>query len=1025
MLKYILNQSLGHPRLVLLGTVMVMAVGFQLMRTMELDVFPDLTAPTVVVMTESHGLSAEEVEQLVTYPLETALNGTPNIRRLRSSSSQGFSTIWVEFDWDIDVYLARQLVAERLTTVQSLLPEAADVPVMAPVSSIMGEVMIVVLESESHDLVQLRSLADWQIRPRLMAVQGVANVSVLGGLVSQLEVQVNQAKLLHHRASLSEVIESAQKASDGAAGGGVFDERGNQYAIRVAGRVRSAGEVAAAPVSNHTGLRLEDVAEVKWHHAAPLGAASCNGDEAVVLTITKQPGINTLNLTSDLESALADLEQQLPAGISMRSDVFRQSDFIESSIDNLQRTLLEGAFFVTLVLLLFLMNWRTTLISVLAIPLSLMTSMMVLWVLGYELNTMSLGGMAIAIGALVDDAIIDVENVYRRLRQRKGESILVVVREASLEIRSSIVVATFIILVSFVPLFFLSGMEGRLLQPLGIAFIASILTSLVVAITVTPVLCSLLLNGEQNRHEEGGSTRVELALRVWYEALLRRALAWPKAVVGGAALLTVVALAGFVGLGSSFLPPFNEGSLVVSVVGPPGMSLEESNRVGRMAERLLLEMPEVDVVSRRSGRAELDEHAQGVNSSEIDAPFQLMDGTSTGAFFDEVRERLSVLPGVNVSLGQPISHRIDHMLSGTRANIAVKVFGDDLNVLRDVNQELVAVFETLPQLTDVAPEPQIEVPEVKIIPKDNMLAAHGLSRADLAHFVELGLGGAHVGEVYLGTRERRPLVVRLAEKDRTHLEDLHELTLDLPGGARVPLGEVASIQSVSAAYAVSRENVERKSVIAVNVAEGTDLAGAVEAIQESLATFDLPEGVRVEIGGQYESVQTANRLLVGTALLALLAIFGLLFWEFRTWKLAALVLANLPLALIGGIAAIALTSGVVNIASIIGLISLFGIATRNGILLISRYEDLRREQEEVEFSMLMQGAVDRLNPIVMTALSTAMALVPLALQAGESGSEIQSPMATVILGGLISATLLNLFVMPAMYSLLQEPAKTA
>ena len=1022
MLKYILNQSLAHPKLVLLGTAVVMAIGLQITRNMELDVFPDLTAPTVVVMTESHGLSAEEVEQLVTYPLETALNGTPSIRRLRSSSSQGFSTIWVEFDWDIDVYLARQLVSERLSSVRTALPDAVDAPVMAPVSSIMGEVMIVVLESESKSPQELRSLADWQVRPRLMAVQGVANVSVLGGLVSQLEVQVDQAKLLHHRASLSEVIESAQEAADGAAGGGVFDERGNQYAIRVAGRARSVDDIASAPLVHHTGLRLEDVAEVQWHHADPLGSASCNENDAVVLTVTKQPGVNTLNLTTELDEALSAMKSQLPQGVSLRSDVFRQSDFIEASISNLQRTLLEGAFFVTLVLLLFLMNWRTTLISVLAIPLSLMASIMVLWALGYELNTMSLGGMAIAIGALVDDAIIDVENVYRRLRQRKGEPILVVVRDASLEIRSSIVVATFIILVSFVPLFFLSGMEGRLLQPLGIAFIASVLTSLVVAITVTPVLCSMLLTKEHAERDGEGVTRVEAALRSWYVALLARTLNRPKTVVALASTMTVLAMILFTRLGSSFLPPFNEGSLVVSTVGPPGMSLEETNRVGRMAERLLLEMPEVDVVSRRSGRAELDEHAQGVNSSEIDAPFTLRDGKTAGAFFDEVRERLSVLPGVNVSLGQPISHRIDHMLSGTRANIAVKVFGDDLNVLRDVNLELVAAFEQLPQLTDVAPEPQIEVPEVKIIPRDDMLAAHGLTRSDLAHFVELGLGGAHVGEVYLGTRERRPLVVRLAEQDRTRLEELNELTLDVPGGARVPLGDVATIQSVSAAYAVSRENVERKSVIAVNVAEGTDLAGAVEAIQQALAAFELPEGVRVEIGGQYESVQTANRLLVVTALLALLAIFGLLYWEFQTWKLAGLVLANLPLALIGGIGAIAVTSGVVNIASIIGLISLFGIAARNGILLISRYEDLRKAKGGFDEAMLTKGAVDRLNPIVMTALSTAMALVPLALQAGESGSEIQSPMAVVILGGLISATVLNLFVMPAMYSLLSQPA---
>ena len=1020
MLQTILNQALANRRTVLVLSVLLMASGLFVARQMNVDVFPDLTAPTVVVMTESHGLSAEEVEQLVTFPIESALNGAPSIRRIRSSSSQGFSTVWVEFDWEMDVYLARQLVTERLVAVRSQLPAEADIPTLAPIASIMGEVMLVALQSDSRPATELRSVADWTIRPRLMATNGVANVSVLGGFVEQLCVSVDPGKLQHFGVGLHEVEAAAEAAAGGASGGGVFSDHGNQYTVRVAGRVRRPEDLAGALIPGHGGLRIRDVAEVRWDHSDPIGSGSCNAEDAVILTIAKQPGVNTLELTERLDGALADLASSLPEDIRFRTDVFRQADFIEASIDNLSQTLLEGAFFVIIVLFVFLMNWRTTAISLLAIPMSLLTSVLVLKGFGYEINTMSLGGMAIAIGALVDDAIIDVENVFKRLRERKGAPVLEVIRDASMEIRSSIIVATLIILVSFVPLFFLSGMEGRLLQPLGIAFMTSILTSLIVAVTVTPVLCSYLLTGPStlNRHEKG--TWLERWMRRLYVSMLGRVVDRPWTAALSSLALFLGAVVIFAKLGSSFLPPFNEGSLVISVVGPPGMSLEETNRVGTQAESLLLELPEISVVTRRSGRAELDEHAQGVNSSEIDAPFVLANGADRGAFFDRVRDALAVLPGVNVTLGQPISHRIDHMLSGTRANIAVKIFGDELGTLRRLSAELTAGLEALPELSDVTPEPQIEVPEIKITPRREQLAAYGLTAADLAHFVERGIGGHEVGEVFKGTRQRSPIVVRLDEATRTDVARLGELTLDLPSGQRVPLSAVATLESVGAAFAVSRENVERKAVIAVNTAEGVDLGSAVSAIEGMLDSQNLPTGYRVELGGQYESVTKANQLLMITAILAILVIFMLLQFEFRRWQLSAVVLLNLPMALIGGIAAIGLTDGIVSIASVIGLISLFGIATRNGILLVSRYEDLAEGRPGLSLrDRLLIGAGDRLNPIVMTALSTALALIPLALNAGVSGNEIQSPMAVVILGGLLSATLLNLFVIPAIYAIVR------
>lgn len=1025
MLNRILYLSLHNRWAVLLGTAVLLLVGWGVLRTMQIDVFPDLNAPTVTVMTEAHGLGAIEVEQRVTYPIETSLNGAPSVRRIRSSSAGGISIVWIEFDWGIDPYLARQLVNERLLHARSLLPEGVGEPTMAPISSMMGEIMLLTLQADSLDAREMRSLADWEIRPRIMGLGGVANVAVLGGEVGQLQVAVDPLRLGQAKLSLDQVVQAVE-AAGGGAGGGVVEDFGNRYLIQAQGRIREAEALESALIPG-TGWRIRDVAEVKWGASDPIGIGSSNAVPAVVMTISKQPDVNTLELTERLDAAVADIQRTLPEGVKLRSDVFRQSDFIEVSISNLQKTLLEGAFFVVLVLMVFLMNLRTTVISLLAIPVSLVASVLVLNGLGYGINTMSLGGMAIAIGALVDDAIIDVENVYRRLRQNRalpaGDRlpVLDVVREASLEIRSSIVVATLIILVSFVPLFFLGGMEGRLLKPLGIAFMTSVLASLAVAMTLTPVLCAMLLDGSDAGHAEG--TRLERLLARGYGRTLEPVLRRPRLTLGVAGLLLAGSAWWATGLGRAFLPEFNEGSLVISLVGPPGMSIAESERVGRQAERILLDMPEIDVVTRRTGRAELDEHAQDVNASELDAPFTLGEG-DRAEFLERVRTGLASLPGVNISVGQPIAHRIDHMLSGTRAAIAVKIFGPDLPELNRLSREVEGVLKTIPGCVDVSPEPMTEVPELRIVPRRELLAAHGLTVEDLNRFVEDALAGVHAGQIHLPNQRRADIVVRFAAPFRDRLEAIQALQIPLPDGRQVPLTEVAEVTSAATAFQISREQVGRKAVIAVNV-EGRDLASVVQDIESTVGErVPMPPGYRLELGGQFESAQRATSLLLLSGFCAIVIIFLLLRWEFKRSVLAVIVLVNLPLGLMGGIAAVGLTTGIVSIASIIGFLSLFGISTRNGILLVSRYQDLGRAGVSGR-ALLLQGAMDRLNPILMTALATALALVPLAINGEAAGNEIQSPMAVVILGGLLTSTFLNLFVVPAVCTLVTFPPDDA
>ena len=1010
--------------MILLGAVLLSLTGIYIWKTMNVDVFPDLTAPTVTILTEAHGLESEEVEKLVTFQLETALNGSPNVRRIRSSSAAGISIVWVEFEWGMDIYRARQIVSERIPMVRENLPSGIGAPTMAPISSIMGEIMLLGVTSDSLSPMELRTLSDWTIRPRMKALGGIANVVVIGGDYKQYQVFANPEKMKYFGVSLSELADKVREANVNAPGG-FLNQYGNQYIIKGSGRAYALNDLEEAVVKQVNGqsIKVKDVATVQIGAADKIGDGSLNASPAVILTLSKQPDVNTLDLTARIDEAIAELNETLPPGVEIKNHIFRQSDFIEASINNLNQTLLEGAFFVVIILFIFLMNWRTTFISLLAIPLSLLVSVIVLKLLGYTINTMSLGGMAIAIGALVDDAIIDVENVYKRLRENvkkpKEERlpVLAVVKDASVEIRSSIIIATLIIIVSFIPLFFLSGMEGRLLQPLGIAFVTSVLTSLIVAVTVTPVLCSYLLSSDKVLRKQAGGTSVERWLKRKYSAILSRAMRFPKTIIGVTVVAFLLSLILFTQLGRSFLPEFNEGSLVISVVGPPGMSLAESNKTGNLVETLLLEMPEVDVVTRRTGRAELDEHAQGVNAAEIDVPFTLGD-KGKEVFFEEVREKLSLVPGVNITLGQPLAHRIDHMLSGTRANIAIKIFGSDLQRLYEVGKAIEEAITPIEGLADVAVDQQIEVPQIRIDPKRQMLSAYGMTVGGLMEQVDIAFAGEEVGETYEGQRYF-DLVVRYNKAFRNEIDKLGAALISLPNGGHIPLNQLATISSLSSPNRISREDVQRKIVVAANV-QGRDLRSAVNEIGETVnATIDLPESYRIEYGGQFESEAKASQLLLITAVLAILVIFLLLYFEFKDIKLAFVVLINLPLALIGGILIVYFTSGVISIAATIGFISLFGIATRNGILLVSRYEDLRKEGLK-GIQLIKSGALDRLNPILMTALTTGLALIPLALKGGEPGNEIQSPMAVVILGGLLSATILNLMVIPCVYNLFSK-----
>ena len=1036
MLNKIIHFSLQNRILVLVASVLLLVGGTYTAMHTEVDVFPDLTAPTVVVMTEANGMAAEEVEQLVTFPIETAVNGATHVRRVRSSSTHSFSVVWVEFDWDTDIYLARQIVSEKLSLVAEELPESVGKPTLGPQSSILGEMMIVGLTADSTSMLDLRTLADWTIRPRLLSTGGVAQVAVLGGDIKEYQIQLDPERMRHYGVTLGQVL-GATRGMNLNANGGVIYEYGNEYIVRgltattnteLLGKtvVKSATDSNGSPSAP---ILLEDVADVRIGAQTPkLGLASERGKPAVLLTVTKQPATSTLELTGKLEAALQDLQKNLPPDVKVSTDIFRQSRFIESSIGNVRKSLVEGGIFVVIVLFLFLANVRTTLISLVTLPLSLVVSVLVLHYMGLTINTMSLGGMAIAIGSLVDDAIVDVENVWRRLHENRllpperRLPVLQVVFNASREVRMPILNSTLIIVVSFVPLFFLSGMEGRMLVPLGIAFITALAASTVVALTLTPVLCSYLLRSKENSNEaDSGDSAVARTLKKVYGIVLEKALQHKRAVLGCTVALFAVALGLFFTLGRSFLPPFNEGSFTINLSSLPGISLEESDAIGRRAEELLLTVPEIQTVARKTGRAELDEHSRGVNGSEIEAPFELTD-RSRSEVVAEVREKLATLSGVNVEIGQPISHRIDAMLSGTKANIAIKLFGDDLNRMFSLASQIRDKIQDVEGVADLTVEQQIERPQLTLTPRREMLARYGITLPQFAEYVNACLAGEAVSQVYEQGKSFN-LTVRLRDDLRDQASKIGDLMIDTGDGRQVPLNYVADIRSSMGPNSISRENVKRKIVISANVAD-RDLRSVVTDIQARIdADIKLPEGYHVEYGGQFESEQAASRTLLLTSLMSIVVIFLLLYHEFRSVRESAVILINLPLALIGGVFALLLTTGEVSIPAIIGFISLFGIATRNGMLLISHYNHLQRVEGYSLHDSIIRGSLDRLNPILMTALSSALALIPLALGGDLPGNEIQSPMAKVILGGLLTSTFLNGFIIPIVYLLIHTKKK--
>ena len=1024
MLNKIIYYSLHNRLVILVCALLLMIWGTYTAFNTDVDVFPDLNAPTVVIMTEANGMAPEEVERLVTFPVETAVNGAMDVRRVRSSSTTGFSVVWVEFDWGTDIYRARQIVSEKLAVLGESLPENVGKPTLGPQSSILGEMMILGLTADSTSLLDLRTIADWTIRPRLLSTGGVAQVAVIGGDIKEYQILLDPARMKHYGVGLNEVLDVCRNMNRNA-NGGVLYEFDNEYIIRGVLSTSRAEEIAQGVVKtvNEYPVTLGDIATVKIGGKSPkLGTASERTKPAVLITVTKQPDTSTEKLTEKLDEIVVDLRKNLPADVHVSTDIFRQSHFIDNSINNVKKSLFEGSFFVVIVLFLFLMNIRTTVISLVALPLSLLVSIIVLHYMGLTINTMSLGGMAIAIGSLVDDAIVDVENVYKRIRENRllppdqQRSTLEVVYDASREVRMPILNSTLIIVVSFVPLFFLSGMEGRMLVPLGIAFIVALFASTVVALTLTPVLCSYLLNRKATGMKDLREAWIARKLKVVYKRALELALAYQKWVLGTTIALFVVALVIFFHLGRSFLPPFNEGSFTINVSSLPGISLDESDQIGRRAEALLLQVPEIKTVARKTGRAELDEHALGVNVSEIEAPFELQD-RSRDEVMNDVRKKLSTISGANIEIGQPISHRIDAMLSGTEANIAIKLFGTDLNLMFTVGNQIKAAIQTIPGLVDLKVEQQIERPQLTITPKRELLAKYGIPLPEFEEYINVMLGGEAVSQVY-DDGKSFDLTVKTSDASRATMDDISNLMIDA-AGQKVPLSYVADIRSVTGPNTINRENVQRKIVISANVSE-RDLRGVVNDIRNKVdESIKLPEGYHIEYGGQFESEEAASRTLLLTSLMSLLVIFMLLYNEFKNVKESGVILLNLPLALIGGVIILWLTSGEISIPAIIGFISLFGIATRNGMLLISHYTHLRGEGMGLRESVI-QGSLDRLNPILMTALSSALALIPLALNGDLPGNEIQSPMATVILGGLLTSTFLNGFIIPIVYLIMNK-----
>lgn len=1022
MLNKIIRFALDNRLAVALAALIILLAGLYTSQTMDVDVFPDLNAPTVVVMTEAKGMAAEEVERLVTFPLETAVNGASGVRRVRSSSTSGFSVVWVEFEWDTDVYRARQIVTEKIAMAREQLPPSVGAPTLGPQSSILGEMMFVSLTADSTSQCDLRTLADWTIRPRLLATGGVAQVSVIGGDVMEYQILADMGRMRALGVTLSDIQDATRDMNIGATGGTLY-EHGNEYIVRGMTSTADTIELAKTPIvtSDNRTLTLADVARVTIGAKEPrTGLASHDAQPAVMMTVSKQPGASTIDLTSAIDAELDAIKSELPQDVRLSTDIYRQERFIRSSIDNVKEALVEGGIFVVIVLFVFLMNARTTVISLITIPLSLVMCILTLKVMGLTINTMSLGGMAIAIGSLVDDAIVDVENVFKRLRENallppdKRRPKIDVVFEASREVRIPILNSTLIIIVSFVPLFFLSGMEGKMLAPLGVAFITSLVASTIVALTLTPVLCSWLLGG--NGKSDTSEPVVERKMKAAYSRALGWAMQRKKGVIAVTCAILVAALAIFFNLGSNFLPPFNEGSFTINVSTVPGVSLAESDSIGLQAERALLAVPEITTVGRKTGRAELDEHALGVNVSEIEAPYELRD-RSKDELVTDIRRRLTAIPGVSVEVGSPISHRIDAMLSGSRAGLAIKLFGTDLNRMFQIGNQIKAAIDDVDGIADLNVEQQIERPQLQIVPRRDMMAKYGVTMPALSFAIDALLGGEVVSTVYDQGRSF-DLTLKLESDSRSSADKIRDITVDGSNG-KVPLANIADVRSAAGPNTINRENVARKIVISANVT-GRDMASVVADVRNRLVSnIQLPEGYHIEYGGQFESQQSASRVLLAASILSLFIIFLLLFNQFKDAVQSAVVMVNLPLALIGGVVAIWLTGGAVSIPAIIGFISLFGIATRNGMLLIARYNELREEGHTLADSVAI-GSADRLNPILMTALTSALALVPLAFGGDLSGNEIQSPMAKVILGGLVTSTFLNGFIVPIMYTLIHH-----
>ncbi len=1023
MLNKIISFSLHNRPVILFFSVLLIIVGMWTASKMEVDVFPDLNAPTVVVMTEAQGMASEEVERLVTFPIETAVNGATDVRRVRSSSTTGFSVVWVEFEWGTDIYRDRQIVSEKLATIGDALPSGVGQPTLGPQSSILGEVMFIGLTADSTSLGDLRTLADWTIRPQLLSTGGVAQVTVMGGDLMEYQIRLHPERMRHYGVTLTQVMDATRNMNRNASGG-VLYERGNEYIVRgmlSTSSTQQMGQAVVGTTPKGQPIVLSDIADVQMGPKSPkMGLASVSGKPAVLLTVTKQPSTSTLELTKKLDAVVAQMQASLPKDIKVNTQLYRQQNFIDSSISNIKKSLIEGGIFVVLVLFIFLMNARTTIISLVTIPLSLLITMLVLHAMGLTINTMSIGGMAIAIGSLVDDAIVDVENVFKRLRKNallpkeQRQSKIDVIFHASHEVRMPILNSTLIIVVSFVPLFFLSGLEGRMLAPLGISFIVSLFASTLVALTLTPVLCAYLLTDPQQdgQHARTEEPRWVQAMKMRYEQLLIKVLDGPKrAILIGTGAVVALTLVLFFSLGRSFLPPFNEGSFTINVSTLPGVSFEESDRIGEQAEKLLLQVPEVKDVARKTGRAELDEHALGVNTSEMEVPFALKDRSKDEVMAD-IRAKLRTLPGVNVEIGQPISHRIDAMLSGTKAGIAIKIFGPDLTTLHSLGMQIQQATHDIEGVTDLNVEQQVERPQLIIRPRRTLLASYGITLPQFAECVNVALGGEVVSQVQDGGKTF-DLTVRMADEDINSIDHIRDMLIDTGDGRQVAFSDMADIESSAGPNTISRENAQRKLVVSAN-AQGRDMRSVVNDMRQAIETkVKMPDGYRVEYGGQFESEAAASRLLLGLSVVSIIVILLLLYLQFRSWKQSVVVLLNLPLALIGGVMALVVTGGVISIPAIIGFISLFGMATRGGMLLVDRYNELSSHGLSHR-EVVVRGSLDRLLPILMTALSSGLALIPLALGSHLPGNEIQSPMAQVMLGGLLTSTLLNLVIVPLM-----------